>query len=295
MATAMISRMSYTPSVLKMRDIKKRKIEELEQLFRASPVIGILDLTRTKADLLHEFRKRMSGKAIIKISKKTLAAIAAGRAGRAAAKQFIDSLKNPIGLIFTDMNPFLLFIELERNRVLTYAKPNEKVDIDVIIPEMNTGLSPGPILSEFGKMKIPTKIVDGMIWIAKETLAAKKGDTISPQLAGLLVKLDIKTVYRSLTLVGAIDGEIVIPPESLRLDLEGTKNELSNAYGMAVSLAVAVAYPTPEAIQLIIIKAVKEALSLAIEASYPSPEVLPAILAKAEGHAKILEKLTSSS
>jgi large subunit ribosomal protein L10 len=290
----MISRMSYTPSVLKMRDIKRRKIEELEQLFRTNQVIGILDLTRTKADLLHEFRKRMSGKAVIKVSKKTLAAIAAERAGRTAAKQFIDSLKNPIGLIFTNMNPFLLYIELEKNRILSYAKPNEKADIDVVIPEMNTGLTPGPILSEFGKMKIPTKIVDGMIWIAKETVAAKKGDTISPQLAGLLVKLDIRSVYRSLTIIGAIDGEIVIPAESLKIDVEKTKEELLTARQMAMGLAVAVAYPASEVVQLIIAKAFREALSLAVETSYPAPEALPSILARAERQARTLEKLTSS-
>jgi large subunit ribosomal protein L10 len=290
----MISRMSYTPSVLKMRDIKRRKIEELEQLFRTNQVIGILDLTKTKADLLHEFRKRMSGKAVIKVSKKTLAAIAAERAGRTAAKQFIDSLKNPIGLIFTNMNPFLLYIELEKNRILSYAKPNEKADIDVVIPEMNTGLTPGPILSEFGKMKIPTKIVDGMIWIAKETVAAKKGDTISPQLAGLLVKLDIRSVYRSLTIIGAIDGEIVIPAESLKIDVEKTKEELLTARQMAMGLAVAVAYPASEVVQLIIAKAFREALSLAVETSYPAPEALPSILARAERQARTLEKLTSS-
>jgi large subunit ribosomal protein L10 len=286
--------MSYTPSVLKMRDIKRRKIEELEQLFRTNQVIGILDLTKTKADLLHEFRKRMSGKAVIKVSKKTLAAIAAERAGRTAAKQFIDSLKNPIGLIFTNMNPFLLYIELEKNRILSYAKPNEKADIDVVIPEMNTGLTPGPILSEFGKMKIPTKIVDGMIWIAKETVAAKKGDTISPQLAGLLVKLDIRSVYRSLTIIGAIDGEIVIPAESLKIDVEKTKEELLTASQMAMGLAVAVAYPASEVVQLIIAKAFREALSLAVETSYPAPEALPSILARAERQARTLEKLTSS-
>lgn len=286
--------MSYTLSVLKMRDIKRRKIEELEQLFRTNQVIGILDLTKTKADLLHEFRKRMSGKAVIKVSKKTLAAIAAERAGRTAAKQFIDSLKNPIGLIFTNMNPFLLYIELEKNRILSYAKPNEKADIDVVIPEMNTGLTPGPILSEFGKMKIPTKIVDGMIWIAKETVAAKKGDTISPQLAGLLVKLDIRSVYRSLTIIGAIDGEIVIPAESLKIDVEKTKEELLTARQMAMGLAVAVAYPASEVVQLIIAKAFREALSLAVETSYPAPEALPSILARAERQARTLEKLTSS-
>lgn len=286
--------MSYTPSVLKMRDIKRRKIEELEQLFRTNQVIGILDLTKTKADLLHEFRKRMSGKAVIKVSKKTLAAIAAERAGRTAAKQFIDSLKNPIGLIFTNMNPFLLYIELEKNRILSYAKPNEKADIDVVIPEMNTGLTPGPILSEFGKMKIPTKIVDGMIWIAKETVAARKGDTISPQLAGLLVKLDIRSVYRSLTIIGAIDGEIVIPAESLKIDVEKTKEELLTARQMAMGLAVAVAYPASEVVQLIIAKAFREALSLAVETSYPAPEALPSILARAERQARTLEKLTSS-
>lgn len=294
MAPAMISRMSYTPSVLKMRDIKRRKVEELEKLFRTNRVIGILDLTRTKADLLHEFRRRMSGKAVIKVSKKTLAAIAAERAGRSTVKQFIDSLKSPIGLIFTDMNPFLLYIELEKNRILSFAKPNEKVDIDVVIPEMNTGLSPGPILSEFGKMKIPTKIVDGMIWIAKETVAARKGETISPQLAGLLVKLDIKSVYRSLTLLGAVDGELTIPAEYLKVDVEETRKELLAAHQMAFGLAVTVTYPAPEVIQAIIIKAVREALSLAVEASYPASDALPNILARAEQHARILEKLTSS-
>jgi large subunit ribosomal protein L10 len=290
----MISRMSYTPSVLKMRDVKRRKVEELEQLFRTNQVIGILDLTRTKADLLHEFRKRMSGKAVIKVSKKTLAAIAAERAGRTAAKQFIDSLKNPIGLVFTNMNPFLLYIELEKNRILSYAKPNEKADIDVVIPEMNTGLTPGPILSEFGKMRIPTKIVDGMIWIAKETVAARRGDTISPQLAGLLVKLDIKSVYRSLTIIGAIDGETVIPAESLKIDVEKTEEELLRARQMAMGLAVAVAYPASEVVELIIAKAFREALSLAVETSYPAPEALPSILARAERQAMALEKLTSS-
>jgi large subunit ribosomal protein L10 len=290
----MKSRMSYTPSVLKMRDIKRRKVEELEQLFRTNQVIGILDLTRTKADLLHEFRKRMSGKAVIKVSKKTLAAIAAERAGRTAAKQFIDSLKNPIGLVFTNMNPFLLYIELEKNRILSYAKPNEKADIDVVIPEMNTGLTPGPILSEFGKMRIPTKIVDGMIWIAKETVAARRGDTISPQLAGLLVKLDIKSVYRSLTIIGAIDGETAIPAESLKIDVEKTEEELLRARQMAMGLAVAVAYPASEVVELIIAKAFREALSLAVETSYPAPEALPSILARAERQAMALEKLTSS-
>lgn len=277
-----------------MRDIKKRKVEELQGLFRKYRVVGVLDLTRTKADLLHEFRKRMEGKAVIKVSKKTLAVIAAEMAGRTAARQFLESLKRPVGLIFTDVNPFLLSIELERNKVLTYAKPNEKTDIDVVIPEMNTGLSPGPILSEFGKMRIPTKIVDGMIWIAKETVAAKKGDTLSPQLAGLLVKLDIKSVYRSLTLIAAIDEELLIPPESLKIDLDKTMKEVSMAHGMAISLAVATSYPALEVIQTIIAKAVREALALSVEASYPASEALPNILARAEQHAKILEKLAAA-
>ena len=51
--------------------------------------------------------------------------------------------------------------------------------MDVIIPPKNTGIAPGPMLTDFKENGVPTKIDQGTIWIMKETIPVKKGEVIS--------------------------------------------------------------------------------------------------------------------
>ena len=48
--------------------------------------------------------------------------------------------------------------------------PNE-----LVIPAGNTGINPGPVLSEFKESNVPTKIDQGTIWVSKDTIVAKVG------------------------------------------------------------------------------------------------------------------------
>ena len=63
---------------------------------------------------------------------------------------------------------------LVKNKVLLKARGGDIASIDVVVPPKNTGIAPGPMLTEFKENKIPTKIDQGTIWILKENNSCKK-------------------------------------------------------------------------------------------------------------------------
>ncbi|MFZ8856685.1 MAG: 50S ribosomal protein L10, partial [Candidatus Caldarchaeales archaeon] len=152
-------------------------------------------------------------------------------------------------------------------------------------------IPPGPILSEFGKLRIPTRIEGGTIWIARETVVAKKGDEISPALASLLAKLDVPAVYRGLSVIAAVDGEVVIRSEDLMLDLEAFKKDLASGYATARTLLIELGIPEPEVIGDVLALAHRRAIALATEAGYVTPETVEHVLRVAEAKAQALARL----
>lgn len=274
--------------------LKARRVEELKELFKKYRVVALVDLHKSSADLIHLFRNKFRGKAVIKAAKKTLVIRASREAGRPAIAEFLEGHKSPVAAIFTDINPFTLKMELDKGKILTPPKPNERADIDVVIPPVNTGLQPGPILSEFGKMRIPTRIDGGTIWIARETAVAKKGDVIQPALASLLAKLEIGAVYRSINVLVMFDGDLMIPSELLSVDLEGTFKMISEAHSASVALATQIGYVTPETIVPLIVKAHLSAVGLSVATGYPVREIVGIILARAEAQAATLAKLVGT-
>jgi len=244
-------------SARKIARWKLEEVDELAKLIQDYPVVAIFKLVGLRANLLHEIRRVLRGKAILRIAKKTLFCKAAEKAGRPELKRLLEDVKEPIGFIFSKIDAFKLKLILDKNRIPMHAKAGEKADMDVIIPEMNTGLPPGPILGDFGKLKIPTKIEGGQIWIAKDTLVAKKGDVISPLLASLLARLDIKAVLKGVEIERAYADGVILTKEDLTIDLE------------ARALAIEAEIPARDVIVDIILRAesVAAALKQAIKES----------------------------
>jgi large subunit ribosomal protein L10 len=278
--------------VKRTRRIPERKVrivEELSQLISSSRVVTVFRLVGLRANLLHEVRKKLRGIATIKIAKKNLFIKACERAGKPDLGALVDDFKEPVGFIFSNTSAFKLKIILDRNRIPMHARAGEKADFDVIVPEMNTGLPPGPILSEFGKLKIPTRIEGGQIWIAKDTIVARKGDVISPELASLLARLDIKAVLKGISIEKAFEDGILLTKEQLELDLEKTSEEIKSAHIQALSLAMEISYITKETVIPLLIKGALEARTLAIEAEVPSKETIQDIILLAERRAQALK------
>jgi len=274
---------------------KLDEVEELSKLISSHRVIAAFKLTGLRANLLHEIRKKLRGTAVLKIAKLTLFKKSAEKAGKPGLVKLVEDVKEPMGFIFSNTSGFKLKLFLDKNRIPMHAKAGERADFDVVVPEMNTGLPPGPVLSEFGKLGIPTKIEGGQIWIAKDTVVAKKGDEISHALASLLARLDIKAVLKGVTIERAYEDGVIITKEQLEIDLERFSKDLREAHSRAIVLSTEIGYVTKETIAPMLLKSFVEAKALAIEAEIASRETIREILLRAEAKAQVLKEAAKIS
>ena len=274
---------------------KLDEVEELSKLISSHRVIAAFKLTGLRANLLHEIRKKLRGTAVLKIAKLTLFKKSAEKAGKPGLVKLVEDVKEPMGFIFSNTSGFKLKLFLDKNRIPMHAKAGERADFDVVVPEMNTGLPPGPVLSEFGKLGIPTKIEGGQIWIAKDTVVAKKGDEISHALASLLARLDIKAVFKGVTIERAYEDGVIITKEQLEIDLERFSKDLREAHSRAIVLSTEIGYVTKETIAPMLLKSFVEAKALAIEAEIASRETIREILLRAEAKAQVLKEAAKIS
>lgn len=183
--------------------------------------------------------------------------------------------------LFTNMNPFKLALFLEKGKVKLIAKAGDVASFDVIVPAGNTGLPPGPVISQLNAVGLPTRIESGSVWINKDTLVARKGDVISEKLASVLAKLGIKAVEAGLTLKVVYDDGLIIEGDNLKLDLEEVRGEIKNAYLEAFKLSIGAAYPVKENIQMLLQIAHREAYALALGAAIPTKETIRDLIVKA--------------
>ncbi len=192
--------------------------------------------------------------------------------------------------MFTNMSPFKLNVLLAKNKVMLAARGGDIASVDVVVPAKNTGIAPGPMLTEFKEAGVPTKIDQGTIWIARETIPVKKGEVVSEKLAALLGKLDIKPVEAKISLTAALEGGIQYSEEELVIDVDKVRDEIAAAHQEAISLSIEAAYVTAENIEQILSKAAQSARSVSVESGYMTDETKDQILQKAHAHAQSVAK-----
>ncbi|MEB3851891.1 MAG: 50S ribosomal protein L10 [Desulfurococcales archaeon] len=260
---------------------KKRVVAELAELFRKYPVIGIADLTGMPTAQLQKIRKKFRRNVYFKVAKKRLILRAIERAGLEKEK-FESYLQGSIMLLFTDMNPFRLARMIESEKIPVSAKPGQVADREIVIPEGDTGLQPGPILSTFGKLRIPYEIRKGTIYVKKDTVVAKPGDVISADLAGLLQNLGIQPFEVSLKIVAVYDRGVIIPRDELFVDLDAFKADVAEAAKAAILAAAELGLLfVPEALEIALTKAAAEARSVIAEAAILTPDTAEEAIAGA--------------
>ena len=255
---------------------KKEIVERLKEYFRRYPVVAAAELSKARSAMLHEIRRRLRNQVEVTVIKKSLARKAAEELGeeRPNLTRFIDSIKGGALLLFTGMDPFKLSLLVQRNKVRVEARGGDVAESDIVVPAGNTGIPPGPVISEFSALKIPTKIDSGTIWITMDTVAARKGEVISPKLASLLSRLGVKPVEAGLSLISAYSDGTVIAGEDLKLDLGEYRRRIIEAASNALNLAVNANIPTRESLPFIIARAYLEARRIAVEAEYPDKEII---------------------
>lgn len=270
---------------------KAREVEEIKSLIQEYRAIGIASLQKVRAPQLQELRRKLQDSAHLRVVKNSI------------MKRAIDEYKNKPDLenvgknltgsnvfLFTNLNPFRLALLLQKSKMKTTARAGDVAAHDVIVPSGNTGLPPGPIISQLAAVGLHTRIEAGSVWISRDTLVAKEGETISARLATILSKLGIKSVEIGLIMKTAYDDGLIITEEQLQLDLEEVQRGIEEAHACAFNLSLNAAYPLPENVTLLLKRARYEAYGLALSAGIASRDMMADLIRKA--HMEMLSLLS---
>lgn len=277
--------MSETVQVHKVNPKKQALMQRTEELAKKYPVIAVTRLSKVRATQLMAVRKALRGNAEIFVVKNTLAVRALKQTGIPGSQELIGHLTGQNALIFSNLDPFKLFLTLDKNKVSLPARAGDVAPEDVVVPQGNTGMPAGPVLSEFREAGVPTKIEGGSVWVTKDSVAVKKGVVITPKLASLLAKLGIKPIKAGLTIALAYEGGLLYSGDIVAIDLEKYRASLTQAFTSSKALALTIGYVTKDTLPEFIAKAYREALSVATEAEILTPETAPRILARVEAEA----------
>lgn len=263
--------------------------EELQQLPKNYNVIALSKMTKVRATQLMMLRKKFRNDIKIRIIKNKVAQRAFEKVKDVAGMENLSKeLEGQCALMFTNISPFKLNLIFAQNKVFLPAKGGDIASKEIVVPAGNTGIVPGPVLSEFKVANIQTKIDQGTIWVNKDTVAAKPGDVISQALASLLGKLNIKPIEAGIAVNFAISEGLLFKERDLQINLAEYRDELIRSFQQALALATEVGYMTPETVTPLLVKAEQQARSLAAESGYLAPDTAQYVLPRAEAKAQAL-------
>ncbi len=275
---------------------KKEIYDDLLELLKKYTVIAVADLQKVRSSQIQEIRKKLRGKADLIVAKNTILRKASEKlaAEKKDIDKFAESLTGSKVLIFTQMNPFELIIFLNKNKVRVPAKGGDVATGDITIPAGNTGLQPGPVISEFNEAKVQTRIEAGSIFVARDTVVVSKGDIIPVKTASLLSKLGMKPMEAGLSLSYAYDNGSLLGPNDLAFDLDQMKADFSSAARLAFSVAVEVNIMLSETAPMIISKAYRQAVAISVESGFFTKQTANLIIQKAYANMSALSSAISA-
>lgn len=260
---------------------KRLLIEETKEFIKSYRTLIVVDNTNTPSKLYRYVRQRYGDKFFAKMIKNTLLIRAFKELGLPNIDELAKYLKGSNMILFTNLNAFEAKLELDKVAVPYRIKPGEKIEHEIVVPPMRTELKPGPIMSLFGKLKVPIQVRDGVIWIAREATIARPGDVVTPELVSVLEKLGIEPKLLRPKIKVAYEKGLVIPVEQLVVDIEGVKSQLHECLRTAMSFAIEFVIPEPNVVKLAIARARMRACSLASELGVVTKETASLIFSAA--------------
>ena len=265
---------------------KAQMFQQLQELPKKYNVLALIKMDKVRSTQILPLRKILKDDVEFVSIKDKIAQKAFEQINVPGIRDMIGELTGQCMFMFTNMSPFKLNVLLTKNKIMMAARGGDIASIDIIVPAKNTGIAPGPMLTEFKEAGIPTKIDQGTIWIAKDSTPVLKGEAINEKLASILGKLDIKPVEAGISLYVALEDGIKYTEEEMIIDVEKIRDEFAQAHQEAISLSIEAAYVTADNISQILNKAAQSARSVSIESGYMTDETKEQVLQKADAQAR---------
>ena len=260
---------------------KKKEVEELRNIIKSYPLVGIAHVGGIPAPQMQQLRSKLRDTALIKVVRNTLVSLALDEVNK--EKNGIAELKNLIEgetaiIAAKDINPFKLFQIIKSNRINAPAKGGEIAPKDIMVKAGDTPFKPGPIVGELQKAGIPAAIEEGKVVIKKDKVVVPAGEKISPQIAQILTRMEIYPLEIGINLKGMYENGIIFTPDILDINRDEYVNNLTNAAKNAFNLAVNSGWVNKFTIDTLISMAGINAYNLAINIRYPTRDTVKQLL-----------------
>ncbi|MFX0071228.1 MAG: 50S ribosomal protein L10 [Candidatus Hermodarchaeota archaeon] len=281
------------------KHIPQYKIDEVNyliDLFNQYKNVAVIEVAHINDKQIQTMKKILRGKAIFRMSKKSLQIRAIELFKKKSKKANLDQLAANIpgqsSLIFTNLDLFELKGIFLKNEWMVPAKPDEITPVDIWVPEGDTGLPTGQVISELNMtLRLPTRIQNDTIWIREDTRTHKAGDLVDVKQAAVLKKLGVKPIESLIKIHFAwSDGEI-LPAEVLYMDMEQLQKDIASCYFTAQTLAIELGIIDEDTIKPLIQKAHREAKSILFEVPIFIEDMMDEYIKKAELNANIINSM----
>ncbi len=264
---------------------KVDEVTKLAQLMQEYAVVGIIDMTSFPSKQLVKMKKVLKGKALIKMSKKSLIQRALEKAGK---KELINHVSGQPALLLTKNNPFEISKILIENKANAPAKAGSVVPKEILVPAGETSFSPGPMVGELQKAGLKAAIEKGKVVIKEESLIAKAGERVDAKKAELINKLGLEPIELKLKLVAAWEKGTIYGEAALSITAAQVMEWLKNAAAGSLNLTFNVGYPTKYNIKMFVQKSYTNSKAVALKANFVCDATVKELLAKANAQAKVL-------
>ncbi|QIO23499.1 50S ribosomal protein L10 [Haloarcula sp. JP-L23] len=266
---------------------KQDEVDSIVEMVESYESVGVVNIAGIPSRQLQDMRRDLHGTAELRVSRNTLL--------RRALEEVDDGLEDltqfvsgQVGLIGTNSNPFSLFQELEASKTPAPIGAGEVAPNDIVIPEGDTGVDPGPFVGELQAIGADARIQEGSIQVLSDSTVLDAGEEVSQDLANVLNELGIEPKEVGLDLRGVFADGVLFEPEELELDVEEYEQDIRAAAGQAFNLSVNAGYPTAQTVPTMLQSASGDAKSLALQAAIEDPEVVPDLVSKADAQVRAL-------
>ncbi|WP_225334642.1 50S ribosomal protein L10 [Halomicrobium urmianum] len=266
---------------------KQEEVDEIVEILDSYESVGVVDITGIPSRQLQDMRRDLHGTAQLRVSRNTLLKRALDEA-EADIQELSEYVSGQVGLIGTDDNPFGLYKELEASKTPAPINAGEVAPNDIVIPEGDTGVDPGPFVGELQNVGAAARIDEGSIKVTEDSTVLETGEEVSDDLANVLNELGIEPKEVGLDLRAVHADGVLFEPEELELDVEEYRSDISAAASRALNLSVNAEYPTEQNASTLLQTARGEAKAVALQGAIEEPDVMPDLVSKADAQVRAL-------
>jgi large subunit ribosomal protein L10 len=267
-------------------DMNKAAIKEKVELVKtvskelaSYPTIALIDLRKLPDALLQKIRKKVrEGGGVVRILKKPV--LERVLKSNKKLEHMAAECKKPMALIMTPLSPFQLYKFFETNKKKRAAKAGDIAPFDIIVPEGETDLPPGPALSELKTAGLNVQIKAGKIIIAKDSTVSKLGEKITDIKAKALQKVGVMPFEVSVNYLYGFDGQYVYPATLFEID-KTIQSDMQHSFSDAFNLSVNASFPTKANIKILLGDAFRQSVDFSLNGNIYSSGSIEQLLTSA--------------